>query len=229
MNGMEKFVQQVRSVDPAVTGNPLQIYEASRQMKRSYEQAAWYTLLGVAPVVFLHFRRLSHTLLAGLPLMLGLVQMFGLMGALDLPLNPANIIVLPFLLGIGMENGVHIIHDYRRQGSNYQQMSNSASLAVVINSLTTMVGFASLMIANHRGLQSLGRALTIGMSCCLMSALVMPNLLLLLRRKESREDSLSTEAAGAVAAHSHLLTEAAMGADVACPSDSPTAPQRQAA
>ena len=58
-------------------------------------------------------------------------------------------------------------------------MSAATTTAVIINSLTTMVGFAALMIASHQGLLSLGRVLTIGMSCCLMSALVLPNLLLL--------------------------------------------------
>ena len=52
-------------------------------------------------------------------------------------------------------------------------------VAVVVNSLTTMVGFGALMIANHRGLQSLGRVLTISMGCCLFSSLLLPNLLVL--------------------------------------------------
>jgi hypothetical protein len=58
-------------------------------------------------------------------------------------------------------------------------MSAACTTAVLTNSLTTMVGFAALMVASHQGLQSLGRVLTIGMSCCLLSALVLPNLLLL--------------------------------------------------
>ena len=60
-------------------------------------------------------------------------------------------------------------------------MSSATSVAVMINSLTTMIGFGALMIAQHQGLQSLGRALTIGMACCLFSALILPNFLSLLR------------------------------------------------
>jgi hypothetical protein len=108
--------------------------------------------------------------------------MFGLMGFLDIRLNPANMITLPFILGVGLENGVNIVHDFRRQGPRYRRMSSATSVAVMINSLTTMVGFGALMIAQHQGLQSLGRALTIGMACCLFSSLVLPNLFCVLRQ-----------------------------------------------
>ncbi|MBA7485357.1 hypothetical protein ES707_20902 [subsurface metagenome] len=190
MEAMEKFVADVRDVDPDATGNPLQTYEASRQMKRSYEQAAWYALAAILGVLYVDFRSLRHTLLALIPLGLGMLQMFGMMGLLNIPLNPANMIVLPLILGIGIDDGVHVIHDFRRQKGRYH-MSPSTASAVLITSLTTMVGFGSLMIANHRGLQSLGRVLTIGVSCCLFTSLVMlPAILTWMTRNrpESAED-----------------------------------------
>jgi hopanoid biosynthesis associated RND transporter like protein HpnN len=172
MDAMEKFVHDVRSVDPRATGNPLQTYEASREMKRSYEEAAWYALAAVILVVYLDFRNLRYTLLAMAPLGLGMLQLFGLMGLLNIPLNPANMIVLPLVLGIGVDNGVHVVHDFRTQKGRYR-ISPSTASAILICSLTTMVGFGTLMIASHRGLQSLGRVLTIGVSCCLFASLVM--------------------------------------------------------
>lgn len=185
---MEQFVHEVRSVDTEATGNPMQVYEAARQMKRSYQQAAWYALFTVVPVVLLDFRSVRYTLLALLPLGMGMVQMFGLMGLLNIPLNPANMIVLPLILGIGIDNGVHIVHDFRQQQGRYR-LSASTANAVVINSLGNMVGFGSLMIASHQGLQSLGRVLTIGMGCCLLSALVMPNFFILLCGKSGDTES----------------------------------------
>jgi hopanoid biosynthesis associated RND transporter like protein HpnN len=175
----ERFVRDIRSVDPDATGNPLQVYEASRDMKHSYEQAALYALITIVIVLIFEFRNLHYPLLAMLPLGMGMLQMFGLMGFLNIPLNSANMIVLPLILGLGAENGIHIVNDFRRRTTRYHRMSAATTTAVLINSLTTMVGFAALMVANHQGLQSLGRVLTIGMSCCLMSALVLPNLFLL--------------------------------------------------
>lgn len=192
MDAMEKFVRDVRRVDPRATGNPLQTYEASRQMKRSYEQAAWYALAAVLIVLYIDFRSLRYTLLAMLPLGVGMAQMLGLLGLLNIPLNPANMIVLPLILGIGVDDGVHVVHDFRLQRGRYR-MSPSTASAVLITSLTTMVGFGSLMIASHRGLQSLGRVLTIGVSCCLFASLVMlPAWLTWLTRNRPESDEDQT-------------------------------------
>lgn len=177
MEPMRQFVYDVRSVDPDATGNPMQVYEASRHMKRSFEQAAWYALLVIIPVVLFDFRRLNYTLLAALPMGVGLLQTLGLMGLLNIPLNPANIIVLPLTLGIGMESGINLIHEMRCRRGPYRGAGNAVIVAVVVNTLTTMVGFGALMIANHQGLQSLGRVLTISMGCCMFNALLLPNLL----------------------------------------------------
>jgi preprotein translocase subunit SecF len=195
MAAMQQFVDQIRRVDKQATGNPLQVYEASRQMKRSYDQATLLAAVTIIPVVLFNFGALGHTLLAMLPLILGSVQMFGIMGILDIPLNPANMMGLPLMLGMGVDNGVHIMHDFRSQRGRYQ-MSPSTSVAVVLNTLTTMVGFAVLIIADHRGLQSLGRVLTIGMTCCLFSALVvLPCLLAWITRHRSNEEEKEDEEA----------------------------------
>ena len=195
MSAMEKFVADVRSVDTNATGNPLQIYEASRQMQTSYQQAAFYALIVILPVVFFDFRSqrfsvfssVRHMLLALLPLGLGMLQMFGVMGLLNIPLNAANMIVLPLILGIGIDAGVHIVHDFCSQRGRYKMNSATAS-AVVINSVTNMAGFGSLMIASHQGLQSLGRVLTIGMSTNLFSSLViLPALLVWISRNRKEE------------------------------------------
>jgi uncharacterized protein len=180
MESMEQFVQQVRSVDRDATGNPMQVYESSRRMKRSYEQAAWYALAIVVATVYLDFRSVRATALALLPLGLAMLQLFGLMGLLNIPLNPANMIVLPLILGVGVDIGVHIVHDYRREPAPYR-MSGSTATAIVVNTLMNMVGFGSLMIASHRGIYSLGRVLTLGMTCNLLSGLAMPCLLRLLQ------------------------------------------------
>jgi predicted RND superfamily exporter protein len=161
----------------------MQIYEASRQMKRSYEHAAIYATVIVCMVVYFDFRSVWYTLLALVPLGLGMMQMFGLLGLLDIPLNAANMTVLPLILGIGVDNGVHVVHDYRHQQRGKYRLSNSTANAVFISSLGNMVGFGSLMIANHQGLQSLGRVLTIGMFCCLASALALPSLRILFDRR----------------------------------------------
>ena len=94
------------------------------------------------------------------------LQFFGLMGMLGIPLNPANMIVLPLILEIGVDTGVQIVHDYLREPHPYR-LALSTSAALVINTLMKSSASAQLMIASHRGLHSLGRVLTLGMACCL--------------------------------------------------------------
>jgi hopanoid biosynthesis associated RND transporter like protein HpnN len=193
MDALRKFVHDVRSVDSRATGQPLQTYEASRQMQRSYVHAALYALIAVLMVLMIDFRSVSYSLCALLPVGLGMTLMFGLMGLLDIPLNPANAIVLPLILGIGVDNGVHVLHDFRRQPGQYR-LSRATATAVVITSLTTMAGFGSMMIADHRGLESLGRVLTLGVGCCLFMALVpLPALLAWISRHEPEPEDASPE------------------------------------
>jgi predicted RND superfamily exporter protein len=169
---LRRFVADVRSVDPHVTGNPLQAYEASLEMRRSFQEAAIYALLVIIGVLVLDFKSLQHAILAALPLAVGVLQTFGLLGLLDIPLNPANLIALPLILGIGVDYGVHIVHEFRESRGPYR-MSPGTAVAVLVDALTTLVGFGSLMIASHQGLQSLGRVLTLGVTCCLFTSLIM--------------------------------------------------------
>lgn len=181
-NALAHFVSDVRKVDPQVTGNPLQAHEASLEMKRSYQEAAIYSLLVIIAVLVLDFKSLHFAILAALPLGVGVLQMFGLLGVLGIAMNPANLIALPLILGIGVDYGVHIVHEFRESSGVYR-MSPGTAVAVLVDALTTLVGFGSLMIASHQGLQSLGRVLTLGVTCCLFTSLVMlPALLTLISR-----------------------------------------------
>jgi hopanoid biosynthesis associated RND transporter like protein HpnN len=190
MDEMEKFVKAVRDVDPKATGSPLQTYESSLQMQQGFITAALYAFGAIAFFLLVDFRSWKASLAAILPMFLGLAMMFGIFGWLDLPLNPANMIVLPLILGIGIDDGVHLIHDYRNKKHRLYRMTGSTATSILITSLTTMVGFGSMMIASHRGLQSLGRVLVIGVTCCLItSIIILPILLSLWTRHEVVPDN----------------------------------------
>ncbi len=173
MDEMKEFVRKVRDIDPKATGSPLQTYEASLQMQSGYQQASIYSLFAIIFLLFFDFRSLRDTFLSLVPMLIGMVQTFGILGLLGIPLNPANMIAVPLILGIGVDYGVHIIHDYRTQRGRKYRLNSSTAGSVLITSLTTIIGFGSLMIASHRGLQSLGRVLVIGMSCSVYCAIVL--------------------------------------------------------
>ena len=150
-------------------------------MKRSYEQAALSALVVILAVLWLDFRHLGHSLLAALPLALGMLQTLGLMGLVGIDLNPANVIDIPLILGIAVDYGVHIVHDARERPGPYM-ISASTANAVLVDALTTILGFGALMVASHRGLESLGRLLTLGVTACTVTSLVLlPAIFVLLR------------------------------------------------
>jgi hypothetical protein len=182
-DALERFVKEVRAVDPRATGNPLQAYEASLEMKRSYEQAAIYSLIVILAVLWLDFRSIVHSLLAALPLALGMAQTLGLMGLVGIDLNPANLIGIPLILGIAVDYGVHIVHDALERPGPYR-ISASTANSVLVDALTTILGFGALMVASHKGLESLGRVLTLGVTTCTITSLVLlPAILTLVRLK----------------------------------------------
>jgi hopanoid biosynthesis associated RND transporter like protein HpnN len=182
MDSLGEFVAAVRTVDPAATGKPLQTFEASRQMEQAYQRAALYALAAIFVLLLLDFGNVRDSLLAMVPLAMGMVQLFGLLGWLGIPLNPANIVVLPLILGIGVDDGVHVMHDYRRQPGRYRT-SDSTAGSILLTSLTTMVGFGSLMIADHRGIESLGKVMVLGsLTCWFSSFVILPAMLRLVSR-----------------------------------------------
>lgn len=188
---LEKFVKDVRSVDPRATGNPLQAYEASLEMKRSYEQAAIYALIVILAVLWLDFRSISCAALAALPLAIGMAQTLGLMGLLGIDLNPANLIGIPLILGIAVDYGVHIVHDALERPGPYR-ISASTANSVLVDALTTILGFGALMVADHKGLESLGRVLTLGVTACTVTSLVFLPILLSFIRPGGREAAPAT-------------------------------------
>lgn len=196
MEEMKEFVRKVRDVDPKATGSPLQTYEASLQMQKGYQQAGVYALFAIVFLIFFDFRSLKYTILAMVPMLIGMGQTLGIMGLLNIPLNPANTILIPLILGIGVDYGVHVMHDFRSQSGPYRLNASTAS-AVLITSLTTIIGFGSLMIASHRGLQSLGRVLVIGMGCTIFCSIVLlPAFLTWWTRKRKSSEEKTPEESG---------------------------------
>jgi hopanoid biosynthesis associated RND transporter like protein HpnN len=178
----EEFIRELRTVDPLVTGSPVQFYEHTFRMKQSVQQAALYAAAIVALLVFLHFHRISSVLLALLPVAAGFCWMLGLMGWLGIPFNPVNIVSLILVIGIGVTNGVHILNRFAEE-PQAAILSKSTGKAVLVSALNTMAGFGSLLVAQHQGIASLGVVMAIGTATCVVASLaLLPAVLTLLSR-----------------------------------------------
>jgi len=178
----EEFVKQLRTIDPNVTGTPVQLLEYTSLLKRSYENAALYSLAAITVLVLLQFRSLGLVFLALVPVLVGSVWLAGIMGCFDIPFNPANIMTLPLVIGIGVTNGIHILNRFAEERSP-SILAKSTGKAVLVSGLTTIAGFGSLVLAKHRGIESLGLVMSIGVATCMLAGLTfLPAVLTLMTR-----------------------------------------------
>jgi uncharacterized protein len=183
--GARAFVRELRSVDPDVTGAPIITYEAIGHMERAYYQGTIYAFLVVGILSFLMIRRVKETLLALLPLVLGLLWTMGLMRVFGIQFNMANVWGLPLIIGASAEFGLNVMVRYL-EGRDHggPLVARSTVMGVALSGVSTMVGFGSLMIARHQGIYSLGLLLTVGSACGLFAALaVLPVILRLITRR----------------------------------------------
>ncbi len=170
---LEHFARQIQTVDPQATGKPFGTVEGLKAMKSGLEWAGVYALCAIVAVLVIDFRRPRHVLIALTPLAMGIVISLGIMSLCGLPLNPANVIGFPLILGVGVDNGVHILHDWLlRRAEGRSTISHPIGRGVLVKALTTLMGFGTLMISSQRGLAGLGFILTLGVGCCMAAALV---------------------------------------------------------
>ena len=181
-DNQEKFITELRTVDPNVTGTPVQLYELEELLKDSYVQAAWYSLAAIALLVLFHFRSISSVILALLPVGIGTLWLAGLMGWFGIPVNLANIMTLPLVIGIGVTNGIQILNRFAEERTP-NILARSTGKAVLVSGLTAIAGFGSLIIAKDRGIHSLGCVMATGIAACMIAGLtLLPALLNLLGR-----------------------------------------------
>jgi len=175
----EEFVKQLRQVDPSVTGNAIHMFESTRLMRDGYIQGGVYAMVAIFIYILVSFGNIRATLIVLLPVVVGSMWTLGIMDLVGVSFNLANLVILPLIIGIGVVNGVHIVHRYREEtDKSINILSRSTGQGVVLSSLTTMIGFGSLMVADHQGVYSLGLVLTLGVGCCLMASItVLPSIL----------------------------------------------------
>lgn len=156
---------------------------------------AWVaSILGViivALMIWADFRSLRWTLYSLIPLVIGLLWMFGAMVLFGIPMNFINIFVTTMIIGIGVDYGVHVLHRYREAvvlpDAEFETSLMETGKAVVAASLSTIVGFGSLIFSHYPGLQSTGKVAILGaLSTCLVSITLLPVALSVMREQSLR-------------------------------------------
>ena len=125
---------------------------------------------------------LSSPLIAGGILMVGIMKSFGML------LDFVNLMGIPMIVGIGIDDGVHILHRYKYEGFDKTPLVlRSTGKAIMLTSITTMAGFSALTLGGYPGYQSLGILLAVGVASCFITTVLFIPAIISLTRKQNRK------------------------------------------
>ena len=165
-----EFVDAVQTAAPHAVGAPVVYRKAGLAVQRAFVEAFAAALLCIAALLWLVLRNLADVLRVLVPLLLGSVLLLACAAQLPIPLNFANIIALPLLLGIAVDNGIHVLLRLRNPASP-PLLQTATGKAVVLSALTTLASFAALGFSAHRGMASMGQLLALGLVICVLCTL----------------------------------------------------------
>jgi hopanoid biosynthesis associated RND transporter like protein HpnN len=178
---MAAFVDSVRTVTPDVAGSAAEIVESGRAVVSALRQALLSAIAVIALFLLVLWRRVDETALVLVPLGLAATLTVAAGVLFDIPFNFADVIVLPLLLGIGVDSGIHLVHRARLSGVlEPNLLGTSTARAVAFSALTTIASFGTMGLATHLGLATLGRLLTLGVGLTVLcNLIVLPSLIAL--------------------------------------------------
>jgi hopanoid biosynthesis associated RND transporter like protein HpnN len=165
-----RFATAVLAIAPDVTGTPVWLIEAERTVIRAFIEAGALAVLVIAVMLWIALRRLGDVLLTLVPLIVAGAVTLELMVLLGEPLNFANVIALPLLLGVGVAFKIYYIMAWRAGRTNLLQ--STLTRAVFFSALTTATAFGSLWLSDQPGISSMGKLMALALLCTLAAAVL---------------------------------------------------------
>ena len=187
---MRQFARSVLAVEPNAIEGPISILDAGDTIVRAFIEAGLWALLSIGILLWLVLRRIGDVLLTLIPLMLAGVVTLEVCVLIGLPLNFANIIALPLLLGVGVAFKIYYIMAWREGQTNLLQ--TSLTRAVFFSALTTATAFGSLWFSSHPGTASMGKLLALSLMSTLAAAVLFQPVLM----GKPRNGGLATDEPG---------------------------------
>jgi hopanoid biosynthesis associated RND transporter like protein HpnN len=167
---LRTFARVVLAVEPNATGGPVSILESGHTVVWAFVEAGFWAIISIAILLWVVLRRFGDVLLTLIPLLLAGVMTLELTVLIGLPLNFANIIALPLLLGLGVAFKIYYITAWRAGQTNLLQ--TSLTRAVIYSAATTATAFGSLWLSSHPGTSSMGKLLALSLVCTLAAAVL---------------------------------------------------------
>ena len=167
---LRKFAAAVKTAAPTAIGGPVSILESGDTIVKAFIQAGAWALLSIAILLWVVLRRFGDVLLTLLPLVLAGVVTLEICVLIGLPMNFANIIALPLLLGIGVAFKIYYVTAWR--GGKTDLLQSSLTRAIFYSAMTTATAFGSLWLSSHPGTSSMGKLLALSLVTTLAAAVL---------------------------------------------------------
>ncbi|MBV8133351.1 MAG: MMPL family transporter, partial [Alphaproteobacteria bacterium] len=167
---LRNFVSAVLAVEPSATGPAVLLFEAGNTVVRAFIEAGVIALAAIAVLLWITLRRVVDVLLTLVPLLVAVVVTLELCVALDLPLNFANIIALPLLLGVGVAFKIYYIMAWRSGKTGLVQ--STLTRAVIFSAMTQATAFGSLWLSSDPGTSSMGKLMALSLLCTMTAAVL---------------------------------------------------------
>ncbi|MEA2739989.1 MAG: uncharacterized protein QOH05_3296 [Acetobacteraceae bacterium] len=168
--GLKTFVQQVTAVAPGAGGSAVTIIATADTIVGAFREAAIYAVIAIALILLGLLRRVLDAALVMAPLLMSALLTLLIAVLLPLPLNFANIIALPLLLGVGVSFNIYFVMNWR--AGQQHPLGSATARAILFSALTTGTAFGSLALSAHPGTASMGKLLLISLGCTLLASLV---------------------------------------------------------
>jgi hopanoid biosynthesis associated RND transporter like protein HpnN len=183
--GLREFVARVTAIAPDAGGSAVTIQATSETIVGAFRAAAIIAVVSITVILFVALRRIVDVCLVLAPLTLSALLTLLVAVLLPLPLNFANIIALPLLLGVGVSFNIYFVMNWR--AGRHAVLASATARAIVFSALTTGTAFGSLALSEHPGTASMGRLLLISLACTLTASLVfVPALLASVQARRNR-------------------------------------------
>jgi hypothetical protein len=142
-----------------------------------------FTIIGIMAILLIDLKNIKYAIYAILPMILSLITLVGIMGIFGIKFDVINIIAIPLIIGIGVDDGIHLIHRFKKE-KNILRALFSTGRAITLTTLTTVSAFGSFMLSDYRGFIGFGFLLSLGIILCYVYTIFILGGLLSLEKKE---------------------------------------------
>lgn len=167
-NVLRDFATAVLRVEPSAAGGAISLYEAARTVISAFFEAGALAIGAIAILLLIALRRLTDVLLTLIPLLLAGILTLEICVLIGLPLNFANIIALPLLLGVGVAFKIYYVMAWRAGKSGLLQ--STLTRAVIFSAMTTAIAFGSMWVSSYPGISTMGELMALSLLCTMGAA-----------------------------------------------------------